>query len=202
VNELVSPSKAAMERAATALRMERLVCFPTDTLFALACLAQSAAARGRFYAAKERDPARPSILMLASAADAEPWVRWTSRAEALAASEWPGPLTLVLAATPIAVEDLGEVVYQGTIALRVPRHPVALDLLTAVGMPLATASANIAGAPPPRTGAEAAAALPGRVDLVLDGDCALGVASSILDLSGPEPRVIREGAIPAERLLS
>lgn len=198
----VAPSAEAVERAALALRANGLVCFPTDTLFALACLAESAAARERFYLAKERDLARPSILMVATAADAGPWVRWDARAEALAAGEWPGPLTLVLEATPTAIEELGQLVHDGTLAVRVPAHPVALEVLAAVGAPLATASANVSGAPPPRTGTEAAAGLGNVVEIVLDGDCPLGVASSILDLSGPKPRVIREGAIPAERLLS
>jgi tRNA A37 threonylcarbamoyladenosine synthetase subunit TsaC/SUA5/YrdC len=71
-----------------------------------------------------------------------------------------------------------------------------------VGGPLATSSANVSGAPPPRTGDEALASMAGRVEAVIDGDCPLGLASSILDLTGSRPRVIREGAIPAARLLS
>jgi L-threonylcarbamoyladenylate synthase len=114
---------------------------------------------------------------------------------------WPGPLTLVLRALPVAVATLGPVVRDGTLGVRVPDSTDALAILAEVGRPLVTSSANVSGAEPPVTGAEAVAGFGAVVDLVVDGRCELGVGSSILDLTQPEPRLLREGGIPAQRLL-
>jgi L-threonylcarbamoyladenylate synthase len=131
----------------------------------------------------------------------EPWVELDERAWRLIEEFWPGPLTLVLRASPLAVATLGQVVRDGTLGVRVPDSTDALAILAEVGGPLVTSSANLTGADPPATGAEAAAGLGIAVDLVVDGRCELGVGSSILDLTQPEPRLLREGGIPAQRLL-
>jgi L-threonylcarbamoyladenylate synthase len=196
------PTLAGLTAAVESLHDDGLVCFPTDTVYGLGCVAESAAARDRFYAAKARDAGRPSILMVASPAALGPWVEVDDVAERMMRDHWPGALTLVLRATPRAVARLGPVVAGRTLAVRVPEHDTALALLAMTGAPLATSSANVAGGAPPRSGAEALAAMGERVDVVIDGDCPLGMASSILDLTGAAPRVIREGAIPAARLLS
>jgi L-threonylcarbamoyladenylate synthase len=202
VSDLLPPTPDGIAAAATALSQDGLVCFPTDTIYALACVADSARARGRFYSAKERDPARAAIVMEPDAAALRAWVELDERAEVLAARHWPGPLTLVLPASDAAVEQLHSVVMRGTLAVRIPNYPAALALLRAVQRPLATSSANVTSASAPRTGAEALKTMGPRVAAVIDGECPLGKASSILDLTGPEPRIIREGAIPAARLLS
>ena len=199
--ELLPSSPASVERAASILAGGGLVCFPTDTVYGLACRADSDAARTRFYAAKERPRHQPSIVMAADAEALTAWVEMAARARELATRFWPGPLTLVLPATAAATA-LGQVVRDGSLAVRVPAHDVALALLRATAAPLATSSANPSGGSPPTTGEGARDAIGDRVDAVLDGACPLGSASSILDLTRPEPRIVREGSIPSIRLLS
>ena len=199
---LLEPAvSATIARAAALLGAGGLVCFPTDTVYAVACLPTIAAARERLYAAKQRDAGRPAQVLAPNAGALSPWVEMDDRALALAAEFWPGPLTLVLQATARAVAELGPVVRDGTLGVRVPDHLAALAILGAVGRPVAASSANLTGEPAPATGAEAAANLGATVDLVVDGRCELGVGSSILDLTQPQPRLLREGGIPAQRLI-
>ncbi len=174
-------------RAAALLEAGALVCFPTDTVYAIAGAADIPASRDRLYAAKRRDLGQPMALLAASVDRLIPWVEIDDRARELMAEFWPGPLTLVLVATERAVAELGQVVRDGTLGVRVPGHPAS--------------SANVRGAPAPTSGAEALANLGGSVDLVVDGQCEIGRGSSILDLTLPEPRLLREGSIPAQRLL-
>jgi len=195
------PIAAEAKAAAQLLLQGGLVSFPTDTVYGLACLATDPEARRRFYQAKGRPQDQPSILMAADIATLTPWLEFTQPASAAAAEFWPGPLTLVLRATAKAEQHLGEIVRNHTVAARIPAHETALALLRAVGAPLCTSSANRAGDPPPTTAAQARDALGDAVDAVLDGTPGSGRPSSILDLSGPEPKVLRQGAIPAERLL-
>jgi L-threonylcarbamoyladenylate synthase len=202
VTDLLPATTEGVAAAAAILAEGGLVCFPTDTVYGVGCMAESAAARDRFYAAKARNPQRPAIVMAATQAALEPWVEVDDVAGAIMADHWPGPLTLVLRATAVAGTTLGPLVLGGTLAVRIPAHATAMALLEAVGKPLATSSANVSGAPASRTAPEAVAAIGERVLAVLHGECPLGVASSILDLTGVRPRVIREGAIPAARLLS
>jgi L-threonylcarbamoyladenylate synthase len=106
---------------------------------------------------------------------------------------WPGALTLVLPART----DL----HGSTIAVRAPDHEVALSLLRALGEPIASSSANSAGQPPPVDADQVLAGMADRIDLVLDGGpCRIGQPSTILDLSGPSPRILRQGAIPWDEL--
>ena len=188
-------------RAAALLEAGALVCFPTDTVYAIAGSADIPSTRDRLYAAKHR-PAQQPMALLASSSDVLiPWVAVDPRAQDLMAEFWPGPLTLVLPATPRAIAELGQVVLDGTLGVRVPNHAGALALLRSVSRPVAASSANITGEPEPVTGAEALANMGDAVELVVDGRCEIGTGSSILDLTLPEPRVIREGSIPAQRLL-
>jgi L-threonylcarbamoyladenylate synthase len=192
------------------LEAGELVAFPTDTVYALACSATDPAALARFYEVKRRRRDQPAILLSHNLGTLEHWVRFKDRARLLADQFWPGPLTLVLplqlralARMTIAERSTLEAISQdGAVGVRVPAHEVAYDVLWAWGMPLCTSSANRAGEPPPRTGQECLDALGSDVAVILDGECPLGQASSILDLTSSSPRVLREGAIPAERLLS
>jgi tRNA threonylcarbamoyl adenosine modification protein (Sua5/YciO/YrdC/YwlC family) len=111
---------------------------------------------------------------------------------------WPGGLSLVLPHAPSLTWDLG--VTRGTVMLRMPLHPVALELLREIG-PMAVSSANVSGRPPATTVAEATEQLGGAVAVYLDGGpCRVGVASTIVDLTGDEPRVLREGAVPVAEI--
>ncbi len=178
-----------------------MVCFPTDTVYAVAGAADLANTRDRLYAAKRREQGQPMALLAASSDTLMPWVFVDGRARELIAEFWPGPLTLILRATPRALARLGRVVREGTLGVRVPDHPAALTILRAVTHPVAASSANITGEPAPITGGEAQANLGDAVDLVVDGVCEIGLGSSILDLTLPQPRLLREGSIPAQRLL-
>lgn len=165
-----------------------MVAFPTDTVYGLGAAADDEVARRRIYRIKGRPVGLPLILMVAAESQLEAWVHVDSRAEALVRRWWPGPLTLILHAKG-----------GGTLGVRIPQHKVALDLLRAAG-PLMTTSANLHGKDPAMT-AEQAGALAG-IAAVLDGGPAPGgTASTVLDLTGPEPHVLREGAITAPELL-
>jgi L-threonylcarbamoyladenylate synthase len=201
VSRLVAADGAGFDAAVAALRSCLVVGFPTDTVFGVGSLATNGMARRALWSVKQRPASQPAILMVAQPWQLEPWAIVTDRARRLIAEFWPGPLTLVLEATDLARAQLGEVLANGTVAARVPGHPVALKLLEWASAPVVTSSANRAGEPPPNSAAEAVDALPEGVEIVLEGEAWLGAPSSILDLSRPEPRVLREGSIPAQRLL-
>lgn len=131
-----------------------------------------------------------------------PLARWNERAEALAARFWPGPLTLVLLradncpVSPLASAGLD------TLAVRVPDHPVATALLTAAGVPVAAPSANRSNAISPTEAGHVVLSLAERVDVILDGGpCGVGLESTVVDLSGETPVLLREGGLPREALL-
>lgn len=206
----VVPEAEGLRRAMRALEAGKLIAFPTDTVYAVACSATDPVALARFYHVKRRPRDQPAILLSHNQDTLRHWVKFKARALRLAGEWWPGPLTMVL---PLRTRALARMTLtersaietiapDGAVAVRVPAHEVAYDVLWAWGMPLCTSSANRAGEPPPLTGADCLASLGDDVALVLDGQCPLGLASSILDLTSSPPRVLREGAIPAERLLS
>ena len=185
---VLKPTRAGFTRAAQLLRGGGVIAFPTDTVYGLGAAADDELARQRVYHIKGRPVGLPLILMVAAESQLEGWVHVDSRAEAMMRRWWPGPLTLILYAKG-----------GGTLGVRIPNHKVALGLLSAAG-PLMTTSANLHGKDPAMTPDEAGA-LPG-VMAVLDGGAAPGgLASTVLDLTGPEPHVLREGAIPAPELL-
>ena len=185
---VIKPTAPGLRRAAKMLRSGGIVAFPTDTVYGLGASVDDELAQKRIYQVKGRPAGMPLILMVAAESQLEGLVHVDSRAEAMMRKWWPGPLTLVLHA-----------VGGGTLGVRIPRHQVALGLLRHAG-PLMTTSANLHGDDPAMT-AEEAAKLNG-VMAVLDGGAAPGgTASSVLDLTGPEPHVLREGAIPIPELL-
>ncbi len=179
----------------------RLVAFPTETVYGLGAHALDAGAVARVFEAKQRPAFDPLIVHLDDA------TRLTAvttdlppTALALAERFWPGPLTLVLpkgdVVPPIVTSGLD------TVAVRVPDHPVAHDLLARVGLPVAAPSANPFGRLSPTTAAHVVAGLGERVDLVVDGGpTTVGVESTIVDPCGERPVVLRHGAIPVEALV-
>ncbi len=195
---VVAADAAAVRRAARLLRAGSLVAFPTETVYGLGADATSAAAVAAVYAAKGRPHANPLIVHLDRADAAEREARFDSRALRLAERFWPGPLTLVLRRR--AETRLSPSVSAGldTVALRVPAHPVALALLGAARRPIAAPSANPSGRLSPTTAEHVAAALGGRVALILDaGRCRIGVESTVVDLSAPGvARLLRPGGVP------
>ncbi|MBK7828133.1 L-threonylcarbamoyladenylate synthase [Nannocystis sp.] len=197
---LAGDDPAAIARAADILRAGGLVAFPTETVYGLGADALSATAVAGIFAAKDRPADNPLIVHVADVAAARRLTRsFPALAERAAAAMWPGPLTLVLPRGE-AVPDV-ITAGQDTVALRVPAHPVALALLRACGRPLAAPSANRSGRPSPTRAEHVLADLDGRVALILDGGPTLhGLESSVLDLTGPRPLLLRRGAATLEQL--
>jgi L-threonylcarbamoyladenylate synthase len=191
---------AAIDRAVAVLRSGGLVAFPTETVYGLGADAENIDAVARVFAVKGRPPTHPLILHIASADVLHEWVAEVpDAARILAARFWPGPLTVVLRRSPrvpLAVTGGLE-----TIAVRVPAHPTALALLGAFRGGLAAPSANRFGSVSPTSALHVKADLGNDVDLVLDGGpCGVGVESTIVDLTGSAPVVLRPGGVSREDL--
>jgi len=165
-----------------------VLAFPTDTVYGLGASFDDEVAQKRIYQIKGRPVGMPLILMVAAESQLEGLVHVDSRAESYIRRWWPGPLTLILHATG-----------GRTLGVRIPKHKVALGLLRHAG-PLMTTSANLHGGEPAMN-AEEASALQGVMAVVDGGVAPGGTASTVLDLTGPEPHVLREGAIPTAELL-
>jgi len=170
------------------LRSGGVLAFPTDTVYGLGSSADDEVAQKRIYQIKGRPVGMPLILMVAAESQLEGLVHVDSRAEAMMRKWWPGPLTLILWATG-----------GRTLGVRIPKHEVALGLLRHAG-PLMTTSANLHGQEPAMNAAEARA-LDGVMAVIDGGAAPGGTASTVVDLTGPEPHVLREGAIPTADVL-
>ena len=189
-----------LRRAAELLRAGRLVCFPTETVYGLGGDASDSEAVRRIFEAKGRPADHPLIVHLGELEDLSNWaIDVPESAFALGERFWPGPLTLVLKRGPrVPLVVTGG---QETVALRVPAHPVARRLLEEFGGGLAGPSANRFGRISPTLPQHAADELGDKVELVLDGGAApVGVESTIVDLSGDQPRLLRPGAVGREQL--
>jgi len=191
---------ADVARGAALLAAGRLVAFPTETVYGLGADASRDDAVGRIFDVKGRPRAHPLIVHLAPGAALEGWAADVpDLAHRLAAAAWPGPLTLILRRGPrAAAAATGGA---DTIGLRVPAHPLAQALLAAFGGGVAAPSANRFGAVSPTTADHVAADLGGDVDYILDGGpCAVGVESTIVDLSRGRPVLLRPGGLPREAI--
>ena len=188
----------SLDRAVQAIRRGGVIAIPTDTVYGLACDPANPAAVSRIYAIKRRPDGLELTLLTASLADVEDDVDLSPAARTLAAAYWPGALSIVstLRSRRWAIPRDGT-----TLSVRVPDHPIALELLRRTG-PLATTSANRHGEPAPDTAEGVAAALGAAVDCVLDGGRSAGLASTIIDCTTTTPRVLRDGPISATALLS
>jgi tRNA threonylcarbamoyl adenosine modification protein (Sua5/YciO/YrdC/YwlC family) len=190
----VTDLPALHDRAADALRAGEVVLLPTDTVYGIAVRAELPGATARLFSLKDRSEIQPVAVLVADRDQALTLVDEADDAVVRVMDRlWPGPLTLVLrrAAGAEHLELGGD---PETIGIRCPDHDFVRALAADVG-PLATTSANRHGEPTPPTAAEAAASLVGPVALVVDGGPAGTVASTVVDLTGPGPRVLREGAV-------
>ena len=194
------PNVFIIERAASLLREGQVVVFPTETVYGLGGDAMQPRALERIFAAKERPYSDPLIVHIADVDALEALVTTLpEQAKLLANMFWPGPLTLILPASPL----VPKLVTAGlsTVAVRMPRHPVALALIRATGSPIAAPSANRFMHVSPTTAQHALSDLDGRVPLILDGGpCEVGVESTVLDLCAPIPTILRPGGIGLEVL--
>jgi L-threonylcarbamoyladenylate synthase len=194
------PEPDLIANAAACLRRGGLVAFPTETVYGLGVAALDAAAVRRLFAAKGRPAEDPLIVHVASLDGLAPLVSLRpALVEALAARFWPGPLTLVLRRSTLVPDEVTAGLE--TVAVRVPAHPVARALLAAASVPVAAPSANLFSRPSPTRAAHVLQDLDGRIDMVIDGGpTQVGVESTVLDLSGDVPEVLRPGAVTIEML--
>lgn len=196
----LAPDDSGIAEAARLLAAGELVAFPTETVYGLGGDARDDRAVARIYEAKGRPSFNPLIVHLPDLAAVEQIAHLGPKARKLAAAFWPGPLTLVLplrygaGISPLVTAGLD------TVAVRVPAHPLAQQLLRAFDGPLAAPSANPSGRVSPTRAAHVLEGLSGRISAVLDGGpCAVGLESTIL-LADPEPVMLRPGGVPAEAI--
>ncbi|MGB0913063.1 MAG: L-threonylcarbamoyladenylate synthase [Phaeobacter italicus] len=188
-----------IRQAAALLQDGQLVAFPTETVYGLGADARQGEAVAALYAAKGRPSFNPLIAHVHSIEAAKRHVIWTETANKLAEAFWPGPLTLVL---PLRDgHDISHLVTAGleTLGVRIPAHPAARALLSALDGPVAAPSANPSGRISPTTAAHVVAGLDGRIAAIVDdGPCGVGVESTIVGLSGETPILLRPGGLAQE----
>jgi L-threonylcarbamoyladenylate synthase len=200
MTKVVRATQLELDTAVQALRDGEVVAFPTETVYGLGANAQHAAALQRVFQLKSRPTSHPLIVHLDSPRFLHRWVRsMPVAAEKLAARFWPGPMTLVL---PRADNVLDLVTGgQATVAVRVPSHPMALQLLTAFGGGIAAPSANRYGHVSPTRAEHVRDEFGDAVPVILDGgECKVGLESTIVDCSGDVVRLLRPGAVTLSQL--
>jgi L-threonylcarbamoyladenylate synthase len=198
--QILPANGASQAAAARCLAAGGLVAFPTETVYGLGADAGNAAAIARLYQAKGRPAFNPLIAHVGDLGSARRIARFDARAIALAEAFWPGPLTLVLPKTgDCPVADLATAGLE-TVAIRVPAHPVALDILRAFGGPVVAPSANLSGHVSPTTAAHVQSDLAGRIDLIVDGGpVEVGVESTIVGCFDV-PMLLRPGGVPRDAI--
>ena len=190
---------SAIEEAAEIIKSGGLVVFPTETVYGLGADGFNEEACRRIYEVKGRPPHKPLSLMVADREMIDVIAEVTPLAQRLIGEFLPGALTLILPKKAV-VPDFVTAGSQ-TVGVRMPDNEVALALIRAAQCPIAAPSANFSNEPPPTTAQEVLKSFEGRIPLILDGGtCRFGVSSTIVDLSGEKPRILREGAISVERL--
>ncbi|MBC2681889.1 threonylcarbamoyl-AMP synthase [Corynebacterium sp. 4HC-13] len=189
----------AITTAASAVKGGRLVVLPTDTVYGIGCDAFDNEAVNALLRAKHRGPDMPVPVLVGSWNTVQGLVRdYSFTMRRLVEAFWPGGLSVVVHQAPSLAWNLGDT--RGTVMLRMPMHPVAIDLLNQTG-PMAVSSANISGQPPATTVDMAENQLGSDVAVYLDGgEATIGEASTIVDLSSGKPRILREGALSAEKI--
>ncbi|MGH1464392.1 MAG: L-threonylcarbamoyladenylate synthase [Cognatishimia sp.] len=200
MTKILPANSAGFQNATAFWRDGGLVAFPTETVYGLGADARNDLAVAKIFEAKGRPHFNPLIVHVASAQIAQRYVQWSEEADRLAATFWPGPLTLVLPIKPQA--GLSHLVTAGltTLAIRVPAHPVAKSLLTLFDGPIAAPSANPSGKISPTEAAHVKAGLFGKIDAILDGGaCDVGLESTIIGLTDT-PTLLRPGGLPLEAL--
>ena len=197
---IAADQTGALEQAAAAVQQGAVIGVPTDTVYGLVCLCGDAAAIDQLFAVKERPDHKALPVLLGDAEQVSAVVRTAGdhAAQALIERYWPGPLTLVLPARsslPAALTAGGD-----TVGVRLPAHPFLRALARRVG-PLASSSANRSGQPPCATAAAVLDQLDGRIPLLIDaGPAPIALSSTVLDLSGPQPELLRKGPIGPDEL--
>jgi L-threonylcarbamoyladenylate synthase len=192
----------AFSRARELVRSGGVIAFPTETFYGLGADPGNPGAVKRLFEIKGRSADQPILLLIRSVDEVEQWASGTTpSARALMERFWPGPLTLVFQARQGTIREIAS--GRGTIGLRMPGNRLTLHLLEVLGSALTGTSANISGGQSPETAEEAADAIGGAVDLILDGGrTAGGRSSTVVDASQEPPLLIREGAVPFSDILA
>jgi L-threonylcarbamoyladenylate synthase len=194
------PEREAIAEAAAVIRSGGLVAFPTETVYGLGADALNEAAVRRIFEVKGRPPDNPIIVHVADRDSVYLLASEVPRAaEELISRFWPGPLTLVLKRT----ELVPAVTCGGleTVAVRMPAHQVALELIMEAGVPIAAPSANVSGSPSPTSAEHVLRDLGGKIEMVLDGGPAeIGVESTVIDMTVDPPELLRPGGLPLEEI--
>lgn len=195
----IGDSCAVLDEAAAILRRGGLVAIPTETVYGLAADATNPAAVAAIFTAKGRPQDNPLIVHLHSAAQLPLVAREIPETVRMLAERfWPGPLTIILPKTDLipSITSAG----LDTVAVRLPSHPIAREIIRRAGVPVAAPSANLSGSPSTTTASHCLADLNGRVEAIVDGGpCTVGVESTVLSLAG-KPRLLRPGAVTPEAL--
>ncbi len=190
-----------LQHAAQLLRAGETVAFPTDTVYGLGANAQDDTAVQKIYTAKGRPSEKPLILLIHNQQQLYTFTDAVSdTAQKLMDAFWPGPLTLIF---PLHDNTVSTAVTRGlsTIGVRMPNHAVALQLLQLADVPVAAPSANLSGNPSAATAEQVAADLDGRIAAIVSGGgCNIGEASTIVDVSGNRPIILRQGAVSNAQL--
>jgi len=198
--QLIPTSPESLRLACEVLRAGGLVAFPTDTVYGVGALAFDGSAVESIYAAKDRPVEKAIPVLVGDPADlAKVALEVPEMAASLAAHFWPGPLTLVIPKHPDLPESVS---VTATVGVRVPDHPVAIALLRLAG-PMAVTSANLSGRPSPSVAQEVFAQLGGRIAMIIDGGITPGgVPSTVVDCTGPEPKILRDGPVSEDEIRS
>lgn len=203
MTQISAPTPETIKKAADLIRQGGLVAFPTETVYGLGADATNGTAVAGIFAAKGRPSFNPLISHFATAEDAQKEAVFDDRALALADKFWPGPLTMILQRKSSG--RISDLVCAGleTVAVRIPDHPVALELIKAVGVPVAAPSANASGTVSPTAPHHVRESLGDKIPLILAGGATrVGLESTVVDLSGPDTVIVRAGAVTAEDIES
>ena len=199
--ELLSVTPEAIQRAGALIRTGQLVGFPTETVYGLGANALDADAVRRIFEAKGRPGDNPLIAHISAVSQLRPLIAAEPSAAArkLMDACWPGPMTLIFPKSEIVPDAVTAGL--DTVAVRLPAHPAARALIDTAGVPIAAPSANRSGRPSPTTALHVLEDMDGRVPLILDGGpCEVGLESTVIDMTGATPKVLRPGGITPERI--
>lgn len=197
---LLKGGRESVRKAALILLQGGLVAFPTETVYGLGAVIDQIPAIERIFAVKGRPADNPLIVHISDREQLDRVVSYIPPvAERLMDRFWPGPLTLVLPRSPAIPREISA--GMPTVAVRMPAHPLSLELIRVSGVPVVAPSANLSGRPSPTTACHVLADLAGKIEAVLDGGpCRVGVESTVLDLAGDCPAILRPGGVSREEL--
>lgn len=201
ITRILPPTDAAIAEAAALIRAGELVAFPTETVYGLGADGLNREAVAKIFQAKGRPGDNPLILHISALDQITPLIacELSPVAKKMADAFWPGPLTMIFPKSARVPENVSAGL--STVAIRFPAHPDAQRLIAAAETPIAAPSANRSGKPSPTTANHVFEDMDGRIPLILDGgECLVGVESTVVDMTGPVPHILRPGGITAEQI--